>query len=463
MPLHLGGRSTKAGARTPATPAVVAQALDDPRRSTKAGARTPATPPAESADRRRRDRSTKAGARTPATPADAGRRGGHASPLNEGRGANPGDTMRRRMWPVYCRSAQRRPGREPRRHSSTSPAYSRSSHAQRRPGREPRRHASSPTAPWGRSRALNEGRGANPGDTSCSQSSASAAACAQRRPGREPRRHARSTTIRRRGPAAPLNEGRGANPGDTRHRCSGSARCRRSTKAGARTPATPGSLSREAARQRVAQRRPGREPRRHLPVDRLAASPPAAAQRRPGREPRRHPAVRSEIHFAAPSAQRRPGREPRRHSKSGLPTRGGLAAQRRPGREPRRHVQDPGSTFASRSRSTKAGARTPATPGCTCWRARRRCPLNEGRGANPGDTTPPTNPASTATHAQRRPGREPRRHQPHQVAADAGLDRSTKAGAPTPATRDRALFGPGSGARSTKAGARTPATRPRPA
>ena len=88
-----------------------------------------------------------------------------------------------------------------------------------------------------------------------------------------------------------------------------------------------------------------------------------------------------------------------------------------------------------RGRSTKAGARTPATrwqtipgdglfgslnqgrganpgdtrspgpasPGC-------RKPLNEGRGANPGDTPASVRRRSGRGRAQPRPGREPRRH-----------------------------------------------------
>ena len=84
--------------------------------------------------------------------------------LNEGRGANPGDT------------------------SGCGPSSDGRANAQRRPGREPRRHHLS-VVDQAQTGALNEGRGANPGDT----------------PGAaRPRRH-----------RTPLNEGRGANPGDT--------------------------------------------------------------------------------------------------------------------------------------------------------------------------------------------------------------------------------------------------------
>ena len=86
--------------------------------------------------------------------------------FNEGRGVNPGDISDRRMRSQSSDTiAQRRPGREPRRHASSATMADASIIAQRRPGREPRRH---PPESAGRARApppLNEGRGVNPGDT----------------------------------------------------------------------------------------------------------------------------------------------------------------------------------------------------------------------------------------------------------------------------------------------------------
>ena len=115
-------------------------------------------------------------------------------------------------------------------------------------------------------------------------------------------------------------------------------------------------------------------------------------------------------------AQRRPGRIPRRHDRLEEEFLFDLRAQRRPGRIPRRHAvihEEPNPRY----------------------------PLNEGRGAYPGDTGV----------GLLRPGEIPHR--------------STKAGAHTPAThvRDQVLVG--HRARSTKAGAHTPATHsiPRPA
>ena len=181
-------RLTKAGARTPATLRTFDAAHALRARSTKAGARTPATrgpalattggiqiaqrrpgrepwrhvrfSPANGAGRpaqRRRGanpgdthargrprprqlRSTKAGARTPATPTRRRPHRRRRRALNEGRGANPGDTSRRAARPHAVPRAQRRPGREPRRHCARSTPPMRSERAQRRPGREPRRH-----------------------------------------------------------------------------------------------------------------------------------------------------------------------------------------------------------------------------------------------------------------------------------------------------------------------------------
>ena len=308
--------------------------------------------------------------------------------------------------------------------------------AQRRPGREPRRHPipvprSSRPAP-----SLNEGRGANPGDTP---------------PARSRRR--------RRRPA--LNEGRGANPGDT------------TIAAG-----FPRAMI-------IAQRRPGREPRRHGDRPANALRDGARSTKAGARTPATR-VTRCSSHALSDAAQRRPGREPRRHRELRLAVgwrahRSTKAGARTPA-TPRGNREVPGAL----ARSTKAGARTPATPGgheggrTMPWgrstKAGARTPatradagrgrpaasgaLNEGRGANPGDTRDDRPNMFAGYRAQRRPGREPRRHPRHrhpdrwrrfalnegrganpgdtrirQALADTGLDRSTKAGARTPATR----------------------------
>ena len=128
-------RSTKAGASTPATPVGDRRRVVARPRSTKAGASTPATPVG---DRRRvvaRPRSTKAGASTPATQrarhqrlsiqSHAQRRPGHQPrrhstqaliriqsdlPLNEGRGINPGDTRRVRLTLKHVRRRSTKAG-----------------------------------------------------------------------------------------------------------------------------------------------------------------------------------------------------------------------------------------------------------------------------------------------------------------------------------------------------------------
>ena len=135
-------------------------------------------------------------------------------PLNEGRGANPGDTADPLLDLRKAMCAQRRPGREPRRHPRCRTRPTRRSGALNEGrGANPGDTFPTPTAPP-RSKTLNEGRGANPGDTAGELDAAIPEIDAQRRPGREPRRH----------------DGPRIGAGQT---------LPRSTKAGARTPATP--------------------------------------------------------------------------------------------------------------------------------------------------------------------------------------------------------------------------------
>ena len=162
-------RSTKAGARTPATRVTpLWRAVPTPlnegrgthpgdtrllqfpahcarqRRSTKAGARTPATLAQSYVRFAVPFRSTKAGARTPATRPMGGRARRWGSTLNEGRGTHPGDTCipPGSPLPFGPSIAQRRPGHAPRRHSGiTAPMWRQIFTAQRRPGHAPRRHS----------------------------------------------------------------------------------------------------------------------------------------------------------------------------------------------------------------------------------------------------------------------------------------------------------------------------------
>ena len=105
------------------------------------------------------------------------------------------------------------------------------------------------------------------------------------------------------------------------------------------------------------------------------------------------------------------------------------AAQRRPERQPRRHVFDHDAREAiPEGRSTKAGASAPATPEPRARRSTKAgasAPatriehdvdlasdaLNEGRSVSPGDTPFPLRYGPAPFIAQRRPERQPRRHE----------------------------------------------------
>ncbi len=258
--------------------------------------------------------------------------------LNEGRGTHPGDTLGHRPRRTPTLPAQGRPGHAPRRHA----AHDRDAHPADHP--------------------LNEGRGTHPGDT------AATTAC----------EHASPT----------LNEGRGTHPGDT----GGSAherdgRRRRSTKAGARTPAThlgPRVVFGDRQRSTKAGARTPATLGRWV----FIFSATAVAQRRPGHAPRRHAPWPTAGTAAAYVAQRRPGHAPRRHALSS----GAAPPRARPLNEGR--GTHPGDT--PRGRRGQSGLR----------------PLNEGRGTHPGDTCSRRRSTRVMGPAQRRPGHAPRRHTP---------------------------------------------------
>ena len=220
----------------------------------------------------------------------------------------------------------------------------------------------------------------------------------------------------------------------------------------------------------IAQRRPGPRPRRHhfgqthgapahaerstkagaetpatlgasatkheiLPLTPSAMGMPSIAQRRPGPRPRRHRGPF--IHAILASRSTKAGAEtPATRARSSGSTAWPHSAQRRPGPRPRRHAITQLATPSKVAfRSTKAGAETPAT----------QAPL--------------VPPVTGLRDAQRRPGPRPRRHSLAIVVSDTLLTRSTKAGAETPATRPpRTMELYASCVRSTKAGAETPAT-----
>ena len=256
--------------------------------------------------------------------------------LNEGRSVNPGDTDHESAIAPVTWSAQRRPERQPRRHKAIVCKTGPGVHAQRRPERQPRRHAARCGRPPAHLRALNEGRSVNPGDT---------------------------------GPGEPAHH-----HGE-----------RRSTKAGASTPATRPFAA--ACRPRWRALNEGRSVN-------------------PG-----DTTVCGCVPSTMASAQRRPERQPRRHTRF-CPTRALVSGSLNEGRS-----VNPGDTQDQAS----AGA------GC--------CPsLNEGRSVNPGDTWPSRVLVCGPCGAQRRPERQPRRHASHARTPQRAEVRSTKAGASTPAT-----------------------------
>ena len=210
------------------------------------------------------------------------------SPLNEGRGRDPGDTFEVHAGRQSRLLRSTKAGAEtPATHAGCEPEQRRNEHAQRRPGPRPRRHASFTY------------RLPNPPGV------------AQRRPGPRPRRH--------RGVPGQL--------ADVHHR---------STKAGAETPATRQVGLAAVPRFFRAQRRPGPRPRRHMTAVRVPAVG-CSAQRRPGPRPRRHNAVAPGATDST-VAQRRPGPRPRRHP----PGIAGPRHRRRPLNEGR--GRDPGDT-----------------------------------------------------------------------------------------------------------------------
>ena len=133
----------------------------------------------------------------------------------------------------------------------------------------------------------------------------------------------------------------------------------RSTKAGAHTPATPSSEAAVSVHPIHAQRRPGRIPRRHREiVSGKDCQLPAFAQRRPGRIPRRHSCIRRASFPLPHTLNEGRGAYPGDTGMRDMGWRWVEDAQRRPGRIPRRHIPVP----------------------------LKQLLLNEGRGAYPGDT-----------------------------------------------------------------------------
>ena len=208
----------------------------------------------------------------------------------------------------------------------------------------------------------------------------------------------------------------------------------------------------------VAQRRPERQPRlHHLSGDRVVAS-----GHRSTKAGASTPATRRRPPLLRPSerAQRRPERQPRLHAlctmamplakdealNEGRSVNPGytwassgckqchLAAQRRPERQPRLHVEQRRQRISRQMRSTKAGASTPATPSTRSGSSSAAPSLNEGRSVNPGYTSSVRKIRPRCRNAQRRLERQPRLHVVGGASSAGARERSTKAGASTPAT-----------------------------
>ena len=157
------------------------------------------------------------------------------------------------------------------------------------------------------------------------------------------------------------------------------------------------------------------------------------AQRRPERQPRLHDSAQERADLSRPRSTKAGASTP---ATPGDYTQQALSAiaQRRPERQPRLHEQHRRQHGLWGARSTKAGA---STPGYTARRpgSPRGCgALNEGRSVNPGYTLIPTVAIRSINGAQRRPERQPRLHERGRDGDRRRHQRSTKAGASTPAT-----------------------------
>ncbi len=182
-----------------------------------------------------------------------------------------------------------------------------------------------------------------------------------------------------------LNEGRGLDPGNTSHPMKrDSTPRRRSTKAGASTPAT---LVARAVRAFGPVR-----------STKAGASTPATPRRRTTRRRSRR------------SLNEGRGLDP---GNTGCPWCSCLLLLER---STKAGASTPATPHATGQppvhalRSTKAGASTPATPRGAARGRGAACPLNEGRGLDPGNTAASFVGSPVLHGAQRRPGPRPRQH-----------------------------------------------------
>ena len=280
---------------------------------------------------------------------------------------------------------------------------------------------------------------------------------AQQRPGLSPRRHALDVAGEGRRHARSTKAG-ALTPATRAVSGLHGARVVRSTKAGALTPATPAGPPPPSGR--IAP--PLNKGRGSHPCDTRGRRRDPPTRGAPNKGRGSHPGDTSCARLAVESvncAQQRPGLSPRRHFTPNANAIFLTSAQQRPGLSPRRHPRHRTVPDGDPARSTKAGALTPATLPRPPAPASTLRSLNKGRGSHPGDTRQNDALPICFRCAQQRPGLSPRRHYPDHLAQAQRTQRSTKAGALTPATPDLDAGAARVRVRSTKAGALTPATR----
>ena len=208
---------------------------------------------------------------------------------------------------------------------------------------------------------------------------------AQRRPGPKPRLH--GTTLGGKIHLYPAQRRPGPKPRlHSRGGCRLGTHPLRSTKAGAKTPATREGGSGRFPCRCSAQRRPGPKPRLHRFQWPASGAPQQTLNEGRGQNPGYTCCERTKRSLWLPAAQRRPGPKPRLHGLPGLRLFCGPVAQRRPGPKPRLHrmalaqERDTWRTL-NEGRGQNPGYTTRPSTG-----SGRRVTLNEGRGQNPGYT-----------------------------------------------------------------------------
>ena len=163
----------------------------------------------------------------------------------------------------------------------------------------------------------------------------------------------------------------------------------RSTKAGASTPATLGTLPLSSKYHRRAQRRPGHQPRRHRHNIRVVR---IALDIRSTKAGASTPATLS-LHLRVAQLLRRRSTKagastPATHDADDTDVVPSEAAQRRPGHQPRRHlaILPMGRHVTPPTLNEGRGINPGDTSIRACWERAWTAALNEGRGINPGDT-----------------------------------------------------------------------------